>query len=75
MRIDAWVAVDAATAAQVAGAALSNVAELLLVTTPDSNNPLNLFTSIGGKVTLGVTRFEDKPGVFRIVRTESASTI
>jgi N4-gp56 family major capsid protein len=38
----------------------------ILVTTPDSNNPLNLFTSIGGKVTLGVTRFEDKPGVFRI---------
>lgn len=46
----------------------------ILVTTPDSNNPLNLFTSIGGKVTLGVTRFEDKPGVFRIVRTESASS-
>ena len=46
-----------------------------LVNTPDSNNQLNLFTSIGGKVTLGVTRFEDKPGVFRIVRTESASTI
>lgn len=45
----------------------------ILVTTPDSNNPLNLFTSIGGKVTLGVTRFEDKPGVFRIVRTESAT--
>lgn len=47
----------------------------ILVSTPDSNNPLNLFTSIGGKVTLGVTRFEDKPGVFRIVRCESASTI
>lgn len=46
----------------------------ILVTTPDSNNPLNLFTSIGGKVTLGVTRFEDKPGVYRIVRTESAAT-
>lgn len=45
----------------------------ILVTTPDSNNPLNLFTSIGGKVTLGVTRFEDKPGVFRVVRTESAT--
>lgn len=45
----------------------------ILVTTPDSNNPLNLFTSIGGKVTIGVTRFEDKPGVFRIVRTESAT--
>lgn len=47
--------------------------EPILVTTPDSNNPLNLFTSIGGKVTLGVTRFEDKPGVFRIVRIESAT--
>lgn len=46
----------------------------ILVTTPDSNNPLNLFTSIGGKVTLGVTRFEDKPGVFRIVRTESSTS-
>ncbi len=45
----------------------------ILVTTPDSNNPLNLFTSIGGKVTLGVTRFEDRPGVFRIVRTESST--
>lgn len=46
----------------------------ILVTTPDSNNPLNLFTSIGGKVTLGVTRFEDRPGVFRIVRAESATS-
>lgn len=46
----------------------------ILVTTPDSTNPLNLFTSIGGKVTLGVTRFEDKPGVYRIVRTESAAS-
>lgn len=46
----------------------------ILVTTPDSNNPLNLFTSIGGKVTLGVTRFEDKPWVYRIVRGESAAS-
>lgn len=46
----------------------------ILVTTPDSANALNLFTSIGGKVTLGVSRFEDKPGVYRIVRTESATT-
>lgn len=44
----------------------------ILVTTPDSNNPLNLFTSIGGKVTLGVTRFEDTPGTQRIQRVESA---
>ena len=46
----------------------------ILVATPDSNNPLNLFTSIGGKVTLGVTRFEDKPYVYRIVRVESAAS-
>lgn len=44
----------------------------ILVTTPDSNNPLNLYTSIGGKVTLGVTRFEDLPGTVRIIRAESA---
>lgn len=46
----------------------------ILVSTPDSNNPLGLYTSIGGKVTLGATRFEDKPGVFRIVRCESATS-
>jgi len=46
----------------------------IIVSTPDSNNPLNLYTSIGGKVTIGVTRFEDKPGVFRIVRVEAASS-
>ena len=44
----------------------------ILVTTPDSNNPLNLFTSIGGKVTLGATRFEDSIGTVRISRVESA---
>lgn len=44
----------------------------ILVTTPDSNNQLNLYTSIGGKVTLGVTRFEDSPGTQRIIRVESA---
>lgn len=44
----------------------------ILVTTPDSNNPLNLYTSIGGKVTLGVTRFEDSVGTVRIIRAESA---
>ena len=44
----------------------------ILVTTPDSNNPLNLFTSIGGKVTLGATRFEDSIGTVRICRVESA---
>src|SRR3990167_6770855 len=40
----------------------------ILVTTPDSNNPLNLYTSIGGKVTLGATRFEDSIGTVRIAR-------
>ena len=44
----------------------------ILTTTPDSNNPLNLYSSIGGKVTLGVTRFEDSAGVVRIIRLESA---
>jgi N4-gp56 family major capsid protein len=46
----------------------------ILVTTPDSNDPLNLFTSIGGKVTLGATRFEDAPGTHRIARVESATS-
>jgi N4-gp56 family major capsid protein len=46
----------------------------ILTTTPDSNNPLNLFSSIGGKVTLGVTRFEDLVGRYRIVRVESAAS-
>lgn len=46
----------------------------ILVTNPDSNNPLNLYTSIGGKVTLGVTRFEDAVGRFRVVRVEGASS-
>ncbi len=44
----------------------------IIVSTPDSNNPLNLFTSIGGKVTLGVTRFEDTISTQRIQRIESA---
>lgn len=44
----------------------------IIVTSPDSYNPLSLYNSIGGKVTLGVTRFEDSPGVVRIVRCESA---
>jgi N4-gp56 family major capsid protein len=46
----------------------------ILTTTADSNNPLNLYSSIGGKVTLGVTRFNDSPGAPRIVRVESAFT-
>lgn len=44
----------------------------ILTTTPDSANPLMLYNSIGGKVTLGVTRFEDTPSVVRIIRVESA---
>lgn len=45
----------------------------ILTTTPDSNNPLMLYSSIGGKVTLGVTRFEDtSTGTVRIIRLESA---
>lgn len=46
----------------------------ILVTGADSNNPLNLYTSIGGKVTLGATRFEDAVGRYRIVRVESAAS-
>lgn len=46
----------------------------ILVTTPDAQNPLNLFNSIGGKVTLGVTRFEDTIGTQRIARVESAAS-
>ena len=48
--------------------------QAILVTTPDSNNPLNLYSNIGGKVTIGVTRFNDTPGNIRIVRLESAFT-
>lgn len=44
----------------------------ILTSTPDSNNPLNLYTSIAGKVTVGATRFEDLAGYIRIVRVESA---
>ncbi len=44
----------------------------IIVSTPDSGNPLNLYTSIGGKVTLGVTRFEDSPSTQRIQRIESS---
>lgn len=44
----------------------------ILVSTPDSNNPLNLYNSISGKVSLGVTRFEDQVGYVRIIRYESA---
>lgn len=46
--------------------------QAILTATPDSQNALNLYNSIGGKVTLGVTRFEDTPAVQRILRIESA---
>jgi N4-gp56 family major capsid protein len=46
--------------------------QAILTTTPDSANPLNLYSSIAGKVTLGVTRFNDTLGAPRIVRIESA---
>jgi N4-gp56 family major capsid protein len=49
--------------------------QAILTTSADSNNPLNLYSSIGGKVTLGVTRFNDTPGAPRIVRVESAFSI
>lgn len=44
----------------------------ILVNSADSFNPLQLYTSIGGKVTLGATRFEDSLGTQRIIRIESA---
>ena len=44
----------------------------MITTAPDSNNPLALFSSIGGKVTLGATRFEDTASTVRIIRVESA---
>lgn len=48
--------------------------QAILTTTADSNNPLNLFKSIAGKVALGATRFEDVAGYIRIIRYESAFT-
>lgn len=48
--------------------------QAILTTTADSNNPLNLYKSIAGKVTLGATRFEDAVGYVRIIRYEAAFT-
>ena len=48
--------------------------QAIVTNTPDSNNALNLYTSIGGKVTLGATRFEDSIGTVRIARVESAAS-
>ncbi len=49
--------------------------QAILTTTSDSQNALNLYSSIGGKVTLGVTRFNDTLGAPRIVRVESAFSV
>lgn len=49
--------------------------QAILTTSSDSANALNLFSSIGGKVTLGVTRFNDTLGYARIVRVESAFSV
>ena len=48
--------------------------QAIVTSSPDSNNALNLYTSIGGKVTLGATRFEDSVGTVRIARVESAAS-
>lgn len=48
--------------------------QAILTTTADSQNALNLYSSIGGKVSLGVTRFNDSYGTARVVRIESAFT-
>src|SRR3990167_2119183 len=48
--------------------------QAIVTNTPDSGNALNLYTSIGGKVTLGATRFEDSIGTVRIARVESAAS-
>ena len=48
--------------------------QAILTTTADSNNPLNLYKSIAGKVSLGATRFEDAVGYIRIIRYEAAFT-
>ena len=47
----------------------------IIVTSPDSNNPLNLYTSIGAKFGLGSTRFEDSSTSYRIARLESAVSV
>lgn len=44
----------------------------IITNSSDSNNALNLYTSIGGKVTLGATRFEDSLGTVRVIRVESS---
>lgn len=44
----------------------------VITMTPDSNNPLNLYSTLGGKAAIGATRFEDSSSAVRIVRIESA---
>lgn len=45
-----------------------------LVNTADSNNPLNVYTSVGGKFAAAVTRFEDTSTSYRIVRAECVAS-
>lgn len=46
-----------------------------ITSTPDSNNPLMLYTSIGAKAAIGATRFEDaSTSSYRIVRLETATS-
>ncbi len=45
------------------------VPQPIIVTTPDSNNQLNLYTSIGAKASIAATLFEQS----RVVRLESAA--
>lgn len=45
-----------------------------IVSSPDSNNALFLYTSIGAKAGIGSTRFEDTSSAYRIVRLETAVT-
>lgn len=48
------------------------VPEPVLVMTPDSNNQLNLYSTIGAKADLGATLFEDTAPVQRVQRIEAA---
>lgn len=45
------------------------VPEPIIITTPDSNNQLNLYTTLGAKATIGATRFEES----RIYRLETSA--
>ena len=47
----------------------------IMVTTPDSANPLLVYTSIGGKFAVAATLFEDTSTVYRVVRLEAATSL